>query len=219
MTSKQSAWQLHPGFDAKRFFKERDSAKWVEQIYSSHNADQQRSRIALQSLERFLDSDVDRISGERLIKLFGWSAGHHYDQLQIQDKKVIKAEVSSRYYKVVETLADVFSRHASLSILRKYLLQLVRNENEHISISKTMAVRDLIPAHRKHQARCNRILQCRALLLSNLPVRPSKFPTPRTQLQRSTDRVEKHLWLNERDNQSLRDLARRSLRLHEPQDQ
>jgi hypothetical protein len=94
LVGKQSGWQLHPDFDAKRFFKVRNSADWVQQIYSSRTADQHRSRIALQSLERFLDSDVEHIGGGRLIKLFGWSAGEGYDRLKIKDKKVVKSEVS-----------------------------------------------------------------------------------------------------------------------------
>ena len=95
MVSKQSQWELHPDFDAKRFFKVRDSAQWVLEIYSDVTPEQHRSRVALQSLESFLNSDLGPISGKQLIKLFGYSAGEGYDYWQSQDKKVVKPEVSS----------------------------------------------------------------------------------------------------------------------------
>lgn len=95
MRGRNAEWELHPDFDAKRFFKVRDSAEWVSQIYSTVTSEQHRSRIALQSLEQFLNSDVDRISGRQLIKLFGWSAGEGYDRLQIPSNNVVKQEVSS----------------------------------------------------------------------------------------------------------------------------
>jgi hypothetical protein len=99
LISRQSSWELHPEFDAKRFFKVRESATWVQQIYSKDVQKQHRSRIALQSLEQFLRSDLDRISGRQLIKLFGHSAGEEYDSLQSPSDKVIKEEVGTCSWK------------------------------------------------------------------------------------------------------------------------
>lgn len=93
MRRKHSEWELHPDFEAKRFFKYRESADWVLQIYSDDSTEQHRSRTALQSLEKFLDSDLDRIKKKQLIQLFGWSAGEGYDRLQIP--RTIKSEVSN----------------------------------------------------------------------------------------------------------------------------
>jgi len=94
LTSRQTGWELHPDFDAKRFFKVRDSAEWVSQIYSTYIPHQHQSRVALQSLESFLDCDLGPISGKQLIKFFGPAAGEEYDSLQIQENKIIKPEVS-----------------------------------------------------------------------------------------------------------------------------
>lgn len=94
MVGKQFAWELHPDFEAKRFFKIRDSAEWVSQIYSTTTPQQHRSRVALQSLESFLNSELGPISGKQLIKLFGYSAGEGYDNWQNEDQKLVKSEVS-----------------------------------------------------------------------------------------------------------------------------
>ena len=94
MRRKYSEWELHPDFDAKRFYKVRESANWVLQIYSKDTTEQARSRAALQNLEKFLDADVNRISGRQLIRLFGKSAGEEYDRLQ-KEVKPIKVEVDT----------------------------------------------------------------------------------------------------------------------------
>ena len=94
MISKQTRWALYPDFEAKRFFKIRHSAEWVSQIYSTEVAQQHKSRVALQSLESFLDSNLGPISGKQLIKFFGRSAGEEYDALQTMDNRIIKREAS-----------------------------------------------------------------------------------------------------------------------------
>ena len=94
MTSKQTHWELHPDFDAKRFFKLRSSAEWVAHIYSDEVAQQHQSRVALLSLESFLDCDLGPISGKQFIKFFGPSAGEEYDALRIQDNQTVKSEAS-----------------------------------------------------------------------------------------------------------------------------
>ncbi|PMD47860.1 hypothetical protein L207DRAFT_628436 [Hyaloscypha variabilis F] len=118
LTSKQTEWKLHPDFDAKRFFKVRDSADWVSQIYSTYTPEQHRSRVALQSLESFLDGDLAPISSRQLVKLFGPPAGEEYDSLQLQDEKIVKAELAPELVDLnrISSMADTTRNRVEIVI-------------------------------------------------------------------------------------------------------
>lgn len=82
-------YDLCPNFEAKRFYLRRRKPQSVDTCSRLNTSSEQ----SLLRLEKFLDTDVDSISQEDFIRLYGSDAGSRYDLLQSEFLPQIKHEV------------------------------------------------------------------------------------------------------------------------------
>ncbi|KAI9052429.1 hypothetical protein LZ554_003775 [Drepanopeziza brunnea f. sp. 'monogermtubi'] len=88
--NRKGGYDLCSSFDAKRFFRCRHSFRTPD---SDPQGPDLESEQALSRLERFLDANVDSISQNVLIRLYGPEAASYYDRLQSEMRPKVKFEI------------------------------------------------------------------------------------------------------------------------------
>ncbi|KAJ5046530.1 uncharacterized protein L3040_003773 [Drepanopeziza brunnea f. sp. 'multigermtubi'] len=88
--NRKGGYDLCSSFEAKRFFRCRHSFRTPDPDPQGPDLESEQS---LSRLERFLDANVDSISQNDLIRLYGPEAASYYDRLQSEMRPKVKFEI------------------------------------------------------------------------------------------------------------------------------